>query len=406
MFRVSEVQSRCRRRLYAVSPRPCLTLVPSAFETALGNEVCSVSSDPYSNRACIIQLEQEVFNRDDCSDMICQAQIRGHSMSGREMSCQIFRGKTSRDLLAGVPSTEQGLLPGAGLDLVKLFDPDMSVEARRERAWTFLAIAFGGHATGFTFDRWHSAARHWQAGDKSLAAIYLAQGELGKLDEAGAERLSLAVQLLDAGVDPRWLRRELGVPDVGCLGKYDPDQPRVPAGSGRESGQWTSGGGAASTLVEGRSGAENSSKVKHVHTLPEDAIVVQRPDGTTIYDPDSETGKLMAPPRANFREVYAAGQQLASHPIWEHYSPAATALEHFGTYDFQRDKATNTHYRAYVDAANYAVGVFMAGAGYGVWETLNIAQAYALLNSSNRFEYKGKAWTLIGWEDAHSGAWR
>jgi len=53
--------------------------------------------------------------------------------------------------------------------------------------------------------------------------------------------LSLAAKLIDAGVTPRELARELrfGLP-TGLI-KYDPDQPRVLAGSGRESGQWTSG---------------------------------------------------------------------------------------------------------------------------------------------------------------------
>ena len=30
---------------------------------------------------------------------------------------------------------------------------------------------------------------------------------------------------------------------TGFVIKYNPDQPRVPAGNGRESGEWTSGGG-------------------------------------------------------------------------------------------------------------------------------------------------------------------
>lgn len=113
----------------------------------------------------------------------------------------------------------------------------------------------------------------------------------------------------------------------------------------------------------------------------------------------------MAPPHANYREVYAAGKKISDQPVSQQFLSARAALAQFGTYDFQRDKATNTHFSAYVNAANYAVGVYMAGAGYGPWETLEIAQAYALLNSSNRFSYAGKAWALIGWEDAHSGVW-
>jgi hypothetical protein len=57
----------------------------------------------------------------------------------------------------------------------------------------------------------------------------------------------------------RWVRPDLarylapGSPDAGVYApldrKYSPSQPRVPAGSGRESGQWTSGqGGSAPAL--------------------------------------------------------------------------------------------------------------------------------------------------------------
>jgi hypothetical protein len=139
---------------------------------------------------------------------------------------------------------------------------------------------------------------------------------LPDIGEDAAYRLSLAAELIDAGVAPRELARELGLNPVQFdVSKYDENQPRVPAGSGRESGQWTSGdaaaGGDASALVEGRS-AGGAGPITIVPDLPKDAIVVTRPDGTTIDDPDSPTGKLMAPPRANIQEVYAAGERIAN----------------------------------------------------------------------------------------------
>ena len=88
-------------------------------------------------------------------------------------------------------------------------------------------------------------AKHWQGGDKRLAAIYLAQMGLPGIGEDAAYRLALAAELIDAGVGPRELARELGFDPPASLLKYDPDQPRVPAGSGRESGQWTTSGDAA-----------------------------------------------------------------------------------------------------------------------------------------------------------------
>ena len=83
---------------------------------------------------------------------------------------------------------------------------------------------------------------HWHGGDESLAAIRLAQMGLPDIGEGAAYRLSLAAGLLDAGVAARELARELGLNPVQFdVRKYDENQPRGPAGSGRESGQWTSG---------------------------------------------------------------------------------------------------------------------------------------------------------------------
>jgi hypothetical protein len=75
---------------------------------------------------------------------------------------------------------------------------------------------------------------------------------LTKLKSANdAYRLYLAEALLDDGLPPREMLVELGLDGtLRQLDKYDPNQPRVPAGSGRESGQWTKDGGSASTSVD------------------------------------------------------------------------------------------------------------------------------------------------------------
>jgi hypothetical protein len=71
----------------------------------------------------------------------------------------------------------------------------------------------------------------------------------------------------------------------------------------------------------------------------------------------------------------AAGERTANWPVADILEQAKTALQQFGTYDFQQDKATNTWFSEYVHAANYAVGVYMAGAGYGLYQSLAFAQA-------------------------------
>jgi hypothetical protein len=81
-------------------------------------------------------------------------------------------------------------------------------------------------------------AKHRQGGDKCLAAIHLAQMGLPGIGEDAAYRLALAAELVEAGVTPRELARELGLSPIQLdVSKYDEVQPRVPAGSGRESGQ-------------------------------------------------------------------------------------------------------------------------------------------------------------------------
>lgn len=194
--------------------------------------------------------------------------------------------------------------------------------------------------------------------------------------------------------------------------KYSDAQPRAPAGSGRASGQWASGDAGAGDppVVEGRSAISGRRAavggVNHVNDLPKDAIVVTRPNGPAVEDPDSTTGKLMAPPRANFQEIYAAGKEISKLPRWRQFQLARAALRHFGTYDFQRDEATNTFFKEYSNASNYAVGVYMAGAGYGRWQSVRIAQSYGFLFSSTKYERTAREWTEKGWDDATRGDWR
>ena len=66
----------------------------------------------------------------------------------------------------------------------------------------------------------------------------------------------------------------------------------------------------------------------------------------------------MAPPSANFQEVYNPGART-----WNPIEIDA-AVGHYGWFDLQRDAKNNTFYHPYRNASNYAVGVFMAGAAY------------------------------------------
>lgn len=84
-------------------------------------------------------------------------------------------------------------------------------------------------------------------GETTLALIYLALTGLPKLarPKEDARRLFMADGLMNAVVAPRIILQALEL-DPAPLDelerRYNPDQPRVPAGNGRESGQWTDGG--------------------------------------------------------------------------------------------------------------------------------------------------------------------
>lgn len=82
-------------------------------------------------------------------------------------------------------------------------------------------------------------------GETTLALIHLALSSVAKLERPaeGARRLFIADELMKAGIAPGAVidafKRFGGTLD-DLERRYDPDQPRVPAGNGRESGQWTS----------------------------------------------------------------------------------------------------------------------------------------------------------------------
>jgi hypothetical protein len=89
------------------------------------------------------------------------------------------------------------------------------------------------------------ATDRWRDGDDIAALMHLALSRLDRLREptVDAKRLFLADCLLDAGYPPEVILKALEVRSTHQTTlKYNPDQPRVAAGSGRTSGQWADGG--------------------------------------------------------------------------------------------------------------------------------------------------------------------
>jgi len=103
----------------------------------------------------------------------------------------------------------------------------------------------------------------WRQGEKALAQLHLAFIGLPDVDECVAYRLLLAKKALEAGVSPEALIKAVGFNQTALdFEKYNRDQPRVPAGQGRESGRWTSGANNQQTFNEGRSGRDKNGLIQ------------------------------------------------------------------------------------------------------------------------------------------------
>jgi hypothetical protein len=108
-----------------------------------------------------------------------------------------------------------------------------------------------------------------------------------------------------------------------------------------------------------------------------------------------------APPHADFQAVYMAGKKDG----WASWGSAQRAIAQYGEFDFQRDKSANKFYGCYTHASNYAVGVYMRGAGYSIGEMLALGLGYAAIKSKNfGTKYLEQMyWWIKGWIDANAG---
>ncbi len=169
-------------------------------------------------------------------------------MGSRTRTEQFERRLWFRPISRAVEINDDGLVLGAGTILARMNrDPSgaqvLAFDEDQPRLSALLAAAYCQSPPSDLPAHLESAARFWKSGDKALANIRLAFARLPRLDERdGAYRLFLAEKLLDEGLSPDALMKIMGLaPAPSGLAKYDPDQPRVPAGSGKNSGQWTSG---------------------------------------------------------------------------------------------------------------------------------------------------------------------
>jgi hypothetical protein len=183
----------------------------------------------------------------------------------------------------GLVIKDAGLVLGADTILVRMGETRsgakaLAVDADRERLLSLLGVSYRDQVPPGIVKNIEKASDQWRRGEKVLAHIHLAFTGLPKLKSANdAYRLYLAEALLDDGLPPREMIAELGLDRaMRQLDKFNPDQPRVPAGSGRESGQWTKDGASTSGDEDHR--MQLAGDVIHAGRLT-GFFVIRGPDG-------------------------------------------------------------------------------------------------------------------------------
>ncbi len=166
-----------------------------------------------------------------------------------------------------------GLVLGAGTILVKSMRGVGRARLVLDDSFVMalLATAYERPIAPYVLQKIRRAAALWNEGEKVLAQIHLAYVDLPVCDEAATIRLFLAEESIAAGVTPAELLTAQGFDPA--VAKYSPDQPRVPAGSGRESGRWTDGGWTSISFADNLSTASRETPKPSATSPPKPAVV-------------------------------------------------------------------------------------------------------------------------------------
>jgi hypothetical protein len=142
--------------------------------------------------------------------------------------------------------TPDGLVLGAGTMLVEAQAGRLlkSVKGQEARVLALLSAAHGRAVAPSVLANIERAAKAWREGDDCLAYMHLAHAGLHSLQDfrRGAYRLFLADEALAHAASARAVVEALHLDEdyIEAVEKlYNPEEPRVPAGSGPTSGQWT-----------------------------------------------------------------------------------------------------------------------------------------------------------------------
>ncbi len=273
--------------------------------------------------------------------------------------------------VSALPEFANGALTlGAGTKLAEARGVSRDEATEANRAVALVPVAIGRPLDPSAATHVRRALVKAREGDAALALTHLALAGAGRLTEPrnDAQRLFIADGLMKAGVPPRTILAALGAPAPSDVERaYDPDQPRVPAGSGRPSGRWTS--------ADGQAEGSASPRATDARVQVADASTTQG------HEVMSDAAPTSAAPSAP--EKPSVAQSLLTS-FWNavpgtHYSALAVQACHRGDY---------VQFGLYEAAATLEAGLLLVpGAGAAeetAAETLTLAERRAIQLAANK----------------------
>jgi hypothetical protein len=224
--------------------------------------------------------------------------------------------------------------------------------------------------------------RHWQAFDRVHSLLRKLEK---KWDNYQCEQKKRRDYLREQDAKFNSNHKPAGSPEGG---QFD----FGPGGGGGSSGGGSDGGsGTGSPRTSPSGGNKPAGGSPH----PELHVTHEIPPHAQYYLSLSG-GAFHAPAETNWQVIVDAGK--AHGPL--NYEAGKAAIGQGGTFDFQRlDASKGIFYSKYIDASNYAVGLYMYGAGYSESEMVSVAGAYSLRHSTNPMSDQLPFWQM-GWRDA------
>jgi hypothetical protein len=232
------------------------------------------------------------------------------------------RGTNAR--VSALPGFANGaLILGAGTKLAEARGERRDDAAESECAVALVSVAIGRPLDASTATHVRRALAKAREGDAPLALTHLALAGVGRLGDPreDARRLFIADGLMKAGVPPATILAALGdAPPPDALDRaYNPDQPRVPAGNGRPSGQWTSGD------WEDDGGSDDAS----APTSASNDVVSGRSQSVQISDASNDWTQHLNPIASAEAAQAGASPFNGVGPYTQHQLGVAAAIAHY-----------------------------------------------------------------------------